>query len=140
LIRGGDEKPLLPERTKELWARLLPCGAGESGEKWATTADHIAPDELIELCAVATLTHLIEPRCKDAAIPCCRASRLFKRRWRTTPTFSLGNLSCLPRRYAQCRRTNMHNLSLCARRNEAQLCNAAPDQRDTGSIWSALHK
>jgi hypothetical protein len=34
----------------------------------------------------------------------------------------------------------MHNLSLCARCNETQLCNAATDQCDTRSVWRALYK
>jgi len=34
----------------------------------------------------------------------------------------------------------MHDLALCARRNEAQLRNASTDQRNTRAIWRALCK
>jgi hypothetical protein len=97
LIGRGDEEPLLPQRAKQLGARLLSCWLGQSSQEWPSTADDIAPDELIKLGAVAALAHLIKPRCEDAAITSCCAARLFERRRRTTPTFSFGDLSRLSR-------------------------------------------
>jgi hypothetical protein len=97
LIGRGDEESLLPQRAEEFRVRLLSCWLGQSSQEWPTTADDIAPDELIKLGAVAALAHLIKPRCEDAAITSCCAPRLFERRRRTTPTFSLGNLSRLSR-------------------------------------------
>jgi hypothetical protein len=34
----------------------------------------------------------------------------------------------------------MHDLALCARRNEAQLCNASTDERNTRAVWCTLRK
>jgi hypothetical protein len=112
---------------EQLRVRLFSRWVGETSQEWPTAPNNIAPDELIKLGTVTALTHLIKPRCKDAAVTRRRAARLLKRRRCTTPTFGFGNLSCLPRCYAQRRRTDVHHLSLCPRRNEAQLRNSSPN-------------
>jgi hypothetical protein len=113
---------------------------GETSQEWPAAPNNIAPDELIESSSISTLTYLVKPRCKDAAVPGCGTARLFKRGWRTAPTASLGNLSSLSWCHAQRRRTDMHHLPFGARCNETQLCNAATDQRDTRAVWCALCK
>ena len=140
LVSRGDEESLLPQRVEQLGVRLFSRWVGETSQKWPAAPNNIPPDELIKLGTVTALTHLIKPRCKDAAVPRRRAARLLKRRRRTTPTFSLGNLSCLPWRNAQCRRTDVHHLTLCARRNKAQLRNSSPNQCNTRAVWRALGK
>jgi hypothetical protein len=140
LIGRSDEEPLLPERAEELRIHLFSCGAGEASQQRPATSNNISPNELIEFSSISTLTHLVKPRCEDAAVPGCGTARLFKRGWRTAPTASLGNLSSLSWCHAQRRRTDMHHLPFGARCNETQLCNASTDQRDTRAVWCALCK
>jgi hypothetical protein len=125
---------------EQLSAWLLSCWLHKSSKERPTTADDIAPDELIEFSAIAALAHLVEPRCKDAAIPGCCPSRILERRWRTTPTLGFGDLARLSWRDAKRRGANVHDLTLCARGNEAQLCNAATDQRNTRAVWCTLRE
>jgi hypothetical protein len=140
LISRGDQEPLLPERAEQLRAWLLSRWLGESSKEWLTAPNDIAPDERIKFGAVAALTHLVEPRSKDAAIPCCCAPRLLERRGRTTPPFRLGNLSRLPWRHTKGRCTDMHDLPFRACCNEAQLRNATTDQRDARAVWCTFRQ
>jgi hypothetical protein len=140
LISRGDQEPLLPERAEQRRAWLLSCWLSQPSQERLTAPDNIAPDELIEFGAVTALTHLIEPRCKDAAIPCRCAPRLFERRGRTTPPFRLGYLSRLPRCHTKGRCADMHDLPFSACGNEAQLRDAATDQRNTRAVWRSFRE
>jgi hypothetical protein len=91
----------------------------ESGEEGAATANNIASDEFIKLIGIRTLVHLINPGSENAAVPCCRSSRLFKCRWRTAPPTSFGNLSGLSGCHSKRRGANMDHLSLRSRGDSA---------------------
>jgi hypothetical protein len=92
---------------------------GEPSEEWPATANDVAPDELIKFGTVTTLAHLVQPGSKDATVSRRRTSSLFKRGRRPAPTTSLGDLARLPWSHAERCCADVHDLTLCTRRDEA---------------------